>query len=398
LLEAVSGCEPSKRESIIDELLAAGANQWQLAGIGFHEGKREKLFGPNSLVHQALAKDLANGWYGIEVPRVIDIDLGSVRTVPILGKRFELLAPPFYRGAYLVLYTYYADVRWEGQVFTFVTAVALLFSMLTLYLSLLFLVRGAARDLVGYSRDLEERNVELQATKEHLLHSSKLAMLGELAASVAHEIRNPLASIASGLQVAQDRAAPDDEELQPVLARVMSDIERLRKILTGMVKFSRPGGNVYVYDLNSVVEKVLLLLKKKAKDQGVLIERRLEEGLPELQGDAAQIEQVVLNLVLNAVQARPEGGKVRVLTASDSERVWLEVRDDGEGVPPEMLARLFTPFLTSKGEDGSGLGLSISKGIVESHAGVLSLENTDPGALARVVLPRSYTGQTKVES
>jgi signal transduction histidine kinase len=162
-----------------------------------------------------------------------------------------------------------------------------------------------------------------------------------------------------------------------------------------MLRFSRATGDAAWLNLNVVAEKVVLLIKKRARDQKVIIERRLDEDLPDTCGDPWQLEQVALNLVLNGLQAMPRGGTLRLQSGASAEEVWLEVRDTGQGIPAEVLARLFTPFLTTRGEEGTGLGLAISKRIVEEHRGQLTLENLEPGVLARVALPlkRPVDGQ-----
>ena len=390
-----ASASPKGRQEDIKKEVAKWVQQWDFAAIGLIGQRMRHLSSTNHLVRKGLEQDLEK----IEplllereggMVRVINVKLSDGISRPILAKTFRMeKSLDLGSVRYLVIYAYHADIQWKIEVFQIVVVSSLFACMAILYLAIGVVVKKASDRLLDYSHHLERQNIELQETKQHLLHTSKLAMLGELAASVAHEIKNPLAAISSGLQLAADRTKGTEVEIMPIFDRINGEVERLRKILTSMLKFSRPGNqDAMSFDLNVVVEKVILLIKKRAKDEHVRIEKRLSENLRDAWGDPSQIEQVVLNLVLNALQAmHSKGGTLRVITESDDQEVWLEVRDTGTGIPPEILARVFAPFMTSRGEEGTGLGLTISKRIVDEHKGRLTLENLAQGVLARVVIP-----------
>ena len=390
-----SNGSPKERQEIIKKAMSQWVQQWDFAAIGVIGQRMRHLSTSNALVRKGLQQDLDNleplvlEREGVHV-RVINVQLSDGISRPILAKTFRMEhSLDLGSVRHLVIYAYHADIQWKIEVFQIVVVSSLFACMAILYLAIGVVVKKASDRLLDYSHHLEQQNLELQETKQHLLHTSKLAMLGELAASVAHEIKNPLAAISSGLQLAADRTKGTDIEIMPIFERINGEVERLRKILTSMLKFSRPGNqDAMSFSLNVVVEKVILLIKKRAKDEHVRIEKRLSDNLRDAWGDPSQIEQVVLNLVLNALQAmHGKGGTLRVITENDDQEVWLEVRDTGTGIPPEILARVFAPFMTSRGEEGTGLGLTISKRIVDEHKGRLTLENLAQGVLARVVLP-----------
>lgn len=248
----------------------------------------------------------------------------------------------------------------------------------------------AARDEIGeLTRSFRKMVAAVAAAHDELVQSAKLAFLGEMAAGIAHEIRTPLGIIRSSAQLLERRMnrAGDTEGVE--FARfIASETDRLNGVLTDLLEFARPSPpDKRPADLNAVVERALAMLAPEASSHSVELLSELAPSLPAIVCDANQMQQVCLNLVINAIQACREGGRVDVLTASRDGAVELVVRDDGPGIPGEIRANLFAPFTTRR-EGGIGLGLAIVKRIVVAHGG--SIEAGDGprgGAEFRVRLP-----------
>jgi len=234
---------------------------------------------------------------------------------------------------------------------------------------------------------VEERTEQLRQAQEKLVQSDRLASLGRLSASVAHEINNPVAGILN-LAVLLQRVVKDDPipphrvpELRHRLGQIAGEASRVGQIVSDLLAFSRqtrPGRSRV--DLNDVVAKTVSLLSHKLSLAEVAVRLDLQEDLPAVRGDASQLQQVVLNLVCNAGEAMPGGGEVTVSTRSDAaaEVVQLTVRDRGTGIAPEHLQKIFEPFFTTKEEGkGVGLGLAVTYGIVQAHGGEIRVESRE---------------------
>jgi signal transduction histidine kinase len=231
---------------------------------------------------------------------------------------------------------------------------------------------------------------EEQQRLRRLYRAERLATAGTLATGLAHEIRNPLTAIRSGIQLVRDR--PDvPRDAAEILQDVINEVDRIDRLVGGLVMFARAPRTVFAeIDLGDVVRRSVALVRAQALKQGAAIELELPEHPVMISGDAGQLEQVILNLLLNALEAVPDQGRVEVVlaTADDRDgtaRVTLEIRDNGSGLTSED--RVFDPFFTTK-PDGTGLGLPISYNIITQHRGELTLESRDQGgAVARVLLP-----------
>ncbi len=225
-------------------------------------------------------------------------------------------------------------------------------------------------------QELEEAYRKLHQAHDEKLRSERLAVIGELSARMAHEIRNPLATIGGFARAIARGTRPDRIEAN---ARVIvEEVERLEKLLADTLNFTRPTSlDLKPTDLNDLAETVFGLLKG-ALDRGrVTLEKRLEPDLPSVVADAAQVKQVLLNLAQNACQAMPDGGTLRVSTRRMNGGVEVVVEDTGTGISPEDLRNIFNPFFTTK-TSGTGLGLAISRKIVSDHAGDIAVAS-QPG-------------------
>jgi signal transduction histidine kinase len=222
---------------------------------------------------------------------------------------------------------------------------------------------------------------------EGLRASEKLAALGRLSAGLAHELRNPLNTL-NVLTYAMAQQAPAAGYSTTDLEVIQSEIRRMTLLLDQFLEFARPRAPAFRRQrVQEIIEETLLLVGPEARKRRVAIERLVDQDIPPIWADGDQIKQVLLNLVLNALQAMPGGGTLTVRLGIAGGGVVTEIRDTGAGVPPEIRERLFEPFFTTR-DGGTGLGLPIALRIVEGHSGDLRIES-EPGAgtTATVWLP-----------
>ncbi|MEG9436735.1 sensor histidine kinase [Edaphobacter sp. HDX4] len=236
-------------------------------------------------------------------------------------------------------------------------------------------------------RELENVYTELRENVEKMKKTERLSAAGQLAASLAHEIRNPLASISGAAGILKRGNASADNR-QECLGILEKESQRLNKLLTNFLDFARPRLPRYQrVDPCALVESVTVLARHAAIRQQVAIIDDLPRQLPLVDCDAEQMKQVLLNIVLNAIQATQGGGRVVVKAFTEDAELCVEIRDEGCGMTPEELDRMFEPFFTTK-ESGTGLGLAVAANIVEQHGGLLSAENNpDRGMTFRLNLP-----------
>lgn len=231
----------------------------------------------------------------------------------------------------------------------------------------------------------------LRQLNEHLVRTEKLAATGTLAAGVAHEVNNPLASISSMIQILQTRAELDNETRE-MLALAQSQVIRITHVLRDMMDFAsaRPARHQSV-ELAEVVLGSLRLATFDADFKRLAVVTEFEEDVPRVFGDADQLQQVILNILLNARDAMPNGGHIRISTHYDAtqEEMSLVVEDDGSGIAPENLAHVFDPFFTTKpAGSGTGLGLAVCYGIISAHNGRIEiLPAPAQGTIVRISLP-----------
>ncbi len=246
---------------------------------------------------------------------------------------------------------------------------------------------GTLVALVGVSRDLSDEKL----LAAQLIQAEKLAAVGQLAAGVAHEINNPLTAIVGFSSIALERNPP--KEIADDLEMVRAQAIRAAEIVRDLLAFARPSpSDQHPVDLNEALRQTLRLQAYHLATDQIEVVWELTEPLPGTRGDGGQLQQVILNLVVNAHQAMKAAhgrGTLTIATGHDCGEVWVRIGDDGTGIPAELLPRIFDPFLTTKPVgQGTGLGLSISYGIVQAHGGRLLAEHRPGGgATFTIVLP-----------
>jgi signal transduction histidine kinase len=215
---------------------------------------------------------------------------------------------------------------------------------------------------------------ELERSQRRLVQSEKLAATGRLAASIAHEINNPLQAIKNCLELILDEAEEGKPLDRTYLDVATSELERIRGIIQQMLDLYRPGQErMTPVDLNAAVEGVLALMRKQLESHHIAVETHLDDDTPHVIGRGDQIRQVFINLILNSSEAMPEGGQLVLTTHQDSDGfVTVQVIDHGVGIAPENLTRIADPFFTTKSK-GVGLGLTICHEIIERHQGTLDV-------------------------
>jgi two-component system NtrC family sensor kinase len=238
-------------------------------------------------------------------------------------------------------------------------------------------------------RKVEQRTTELKAMQAHLIQSEKLAGVGKLAAGVAHEINNPLTCVLTNSSLMLSDLTPDDPRREDLQA-IVDETLRCRKIVKGLLDFARQTKpQKQNLDLNKLAEDIIALVRNQASFQNIRIETELDPGIPPVLADADQIRQVVLNIILNAADAMPQGGIIRVRSSCEpkSKHLALRISDTGPGIPDEIQNKMFEPFFTTK-KTGTGLGLAIAYGIMERHKGSLKVESS-PGRGTTIVVTLS---------
>jgi hypothetical protein len=222
--------------------------------------------------------------------------------------------------------------------------------------------------------------------ERRLVQADKLSSIGLLAAGVAHEVNTPLAVISTYAQMLAKQISGDAQKA-PLLEKIARQTFRASEIVNSLLNFSRTSPTELApLDLSKIVRETLTLVEHQLTASGIQTELTLEDSLPRIRGNSGKLQQVLLNLFLNARDAMESGGRLTVATASRDGLVRLSVKDSGTGIAPENLARVFDPFFTTKGaRKGTGLGLSVSYGIVREHGGDIEVES-EPGQGARFLL------------
>ena len=274
-------------------------------------------------------------------------------------------------------------------------------------------LRAANEEIVAWAKTLEDRveqkTRELKRAHEHVLHVEKMATIGKMAAVVAHEINNPLSGILTYAKLLKkwiqrgEAETSKKNDAEQCLDLIADESRRCGDLVKNLLTFSHTSPmNVQTTDLNAVVDRSVRLVAHQLELNGVELHLDLPSNLPAIQCDPGQIEQVLLALIMNAIDAMPRGGNLWVSTrmGDESDELAIEVRDDGSGIPPEILPNIFEPFLTTKETGKSvGLGLAVSQNIIEGHRGRVDVHSeVGKGTTFTVTLPVEGGGVPLVAS
>jgi two-component system, NtrC family, sensor histidine kinase HydH len=239
--------------------------------------------------------------------------------------------------------------------------------------------------------ELEFVHQELQKNLEHVKRAARMSALGHLSAGLAHEIRNPLAAIEGAAAIIQAEPEREDRRTE-FLEVIQKESRRLNRLVTDFLEFAKPRApELQSVTASRLIASVVALVKQTAARHLVEFDVRIAEGMPPLECDAEQIKQVLLNLLLNAVQAMPQGGKLELTAIVEDGLFVIRVRDTGPGIPQLAVDSIYDPFFTTK-TNGTGLGLPVAYRIAQQHGGDLVLEENGPeGACFALMLPRSLS-------
>ncbi|NNF97593.1 MAG: HAMP domain-containing histidine kinase, partial [Halobacteria archaeon] len=238
---------------------------------------------------------------------------------------------------------------------------------------------------------LETTEKEREQAVHAACQSELLAALGQLAAGIGHEINNPLMNIMSLASLMDETLNDDKSDIKNDLKSLKKEGQRCARIVQGILSFAREKKPSYIsFDMTELLAETIELLRYRIESSEIVLETKIAESLP-MQGDPNLLQQVLVNILLNAIQASPAGSKILVKAEQVHEFVEIEITDYGIGITSNDFSKIFDPFFTTKEEgEGTGLGLSISYGIVQRHNGSLSLENASHGgAKVRICLPRA---------
>lgn len=261
--------------------------------------------------------------------------------------------------------------------------------------------------MIEYAYDVTERKKaekklqdtyrELEQTQSQLIQAEKMDAIGKMASGIAHEVKNPLGIIIQGVNYLESKISPEQKDVAEVLEMMKNNVKRADDIIRGLLDFSKKEEmHVDPEDINAILESSLFLIQHNIKPGAIEIVRDLKDGLPKILVHKGRIEQVFINLFLNAIQAMPQGGKLFIrsyLTRLDKlangigrrrsdyfrpgeEAVVVEIEDTGIGIPQENLLKVFEPFYTTKdSQAGVGLGLSVTKNIIDLHKGLIEVQS-----------------------
>ncbi len=254
------------------------------------------------------------------------------------------------------------------QVMTLVTVSGV---MLILFLIMIIVVKRG-------EGIIQRRAQERLKLKEQLSRAQHLSSLGEMVAGVSHEIRNPLGIISSSAELLKKKIALDDASTR-IPDIIIEESGRLNSIITDFLNFAKPKEpNLFPCRFEEVIAKNIEFLASQIEEEGYVIRTRFDHNLPVIRADADMLYQAVLNILINAMQAMPDGGNIDIAAKNDAKSLWIAFEDQGAGVDKNALDKIWDPFFTTK-DKGTGLGLGIVKNIIEAHNGQIRIENRAKG-------------------
>ena len=275
----------------------------------------------------------------------------------------------------------------------FVTIAALISLLIAVQLSWVEMERRARAELSAAYRELSEYDQRLRESQEQLIQAEKLASLGQMAASIAHEVNNPLSGVLVYTQLMSKKIAGDNmpkEIALDYLSKMESELTRSTRLIRNLLDFARQSSpTLKEVNINDVIDRALDLTAHSAELQHIQVIKELNPSPPEITADFDQLQQVCTNLVLNAIEAMPDGGELTLRTLADDSQLKIDVQDTGCGISPENMRKLFTPFFTTKREvKGVGLGLAVVYGIIQRHHGNVEVQSKEgEGTTFTICLP-----------
>jgi two-component system NtrC family sensor kinase len=250
------------------------------------------------------------------------------------------------------------------------------------------LLKAVSREIALFIRraaaESEKEQLQIQ-----LQHVERLALVGELSAGIAHELNEPLGRILGFAQLIKKAGNLDAQQSEDI-ERIVKASLYTREIIKKLMIFSRQmPRQISSVNMNDIIDNILYFIDVRFHSRGITIQKNLEESLHTIQADEVQMSQVLVNLITNAIQAMPKGGKVTISTKNREKRVLVSVKDTGVGMSPELKAKIFEPFFTTKAVGhGTGLGLSVVQGIIDSHKGKIAVtSHPGKGSKFEIVLP-----------
>jgi signal transduction histidine kinase len=274
---------------------------------------------------------------------------------------------------------------------------ALIYGIITQLLSALQRSQAELEQRVEQrTASLVKANAELDAARMRFIEAEKLESIGRLAAGVAHEVKNPLMTIAMAAEYLAGTVPPTEPDSAAMIADLRDAVTRANRVISGMLEFSRPAAlSLQPDNFHTAAERALGFLKHEITRKHLNVVRDWPEPAPRLLLDRNKMEQVLVNILLNAIQATPEGGTITLRTRVNASGFTAEIDDSGEGIAATHQAKLFEPFFTTKPVgQGTGLGLSVARQIIQLHGGTLRLANRPEGG-ARVTIQIPLTDKTK---
>ena len=249
---------------------------------------------------------------------------------------------------------------------------------------------------------LQAKNEELNSVLQQLWQAAKLATMGELASSIAHELNNPLATVSLRVESLLAKT-PEEDKRHRELAIIGQEVERMGKLVTNLLQFSRRSQQqISTVDVCEEIEKTFELIEYHLRKNKVQVIRDFASNVPTIHADRQQLRQMFLNLFTNASDAMPQGGTltVRVMALPETQQVYIEIADTGVGIPPEILPKVMEPFFTTKPEGkGTGLGLAICRRVAQEHHGALDIVSEGiPGRGTRVCITLSCPNGSNVKN
>ncbi len=316
---------------------------------------------------------------------LFEISLGFPKVVRLITYAPLRWEPQFARisGPYLGVIEIVQDLSGDYQAIFRTQILVVITSTLmmgALFVVLIFVVKRG-------EGIIQKRAMERLRLKERLGRAERLSSLGEMAAGISHEIRNPLGIIRSSAELLKKKVARIDPS-NTIPDIIVEEANRLNLIITDFINFAKPRSpNLVPCRIEEIIDKNITFLAMQIEENGYTIKQNYQNSLPEIQADAAMLYQSFLNILINAMQAMPNGGFIEITISANDKIVTINFEDEGQGISDEVIEKIWDPFFTTK-EMGTGLGLGVVKNLIESHGGSIQIINgSQGGACVTVELP-----------